>query len=93
MALRIFWMCRGVSAVDREINGLKGTVARARSAGYDLSEYTLRRAVRSGAIPCRVVGRTYLLAWSNVLRWLMCEDSSDNAPVSDCGGIRRVEVG
>lgn len=75
-----------------EISGLKGTVARAHSEGYAVSEYTLRRAVRSGAIPCRVVGRTYLLAWSNVVRWLMCEDGSDNAPVSDCGGIRRVEV-
>ena len=84
---------RQVIAVDREINNFKGTIARAQSAGYTISEYTLRRAVRSGAIPCRVVGRTYLLAWSNVVRWLMCEDGSDNAPVSDCGGIRRVEVG
>lgn len=76
--------------VNREINGLKGTIARARSEGYGVTEYTLRRAVRSGAIPCRIIGRTYLLAWSNVVRWLTCADGSDNVPVSDCGGIRRV---
>ena len=25
----------------------------------DISEYTLRRAIRSGPLPCRIVGRTY----------------------------------
>lgn len=83
---------RQVIAVNREVSGIKGTVERARSEGYDLSEYTLRRAVRSGAIPCRVVGKTYLLAWSNVVRWLLCEDGCDNAPVNNCGGIRRLGV-
>lgn len=78
--------------MNREVSGIKGTVERARAEGYALSEYTLRRAVRSGAIPCRVVGRTYLLAWSNVLRWLLCEDGGDNAPVSEGGGVRRIEV-
>ena len=79
--------------MNREVIGIKATAERARAAGYDLSEYTLRRAVRSSAVPCRVIGKKYLLSWSNVVRWIMCEDGSDNAPVSDCGGIRRVEVG
>ena len=79
----------------REIMNVQETVQRCKSEGMPVSEYTLRRAIRSGAIPCRIVGRTYLVAWSNVRRWLMCTDSADNIPaaVHDSGGIRRVEVG
>lgn len=77
-----------------EIQGITGTVKRAKAEGALVSEYTLRRAIRSGAIPCRRVGRTYLIAWPNVKRWLLCENGADNAPrvVPGVGGIRQVEV-
>ena len=38
---------------------IRDAVARARESGMDISEYTLRRAIRSGPLPCRIVGRTY----------------------------------
>lgn len=78
--------------LNREINTIKGTAERSKREGFDLSEYTLRRAVREGKIPCRIVGKTYLLAWPNVVRWLMCEDGADNVPIVENGGIRRIEV-
>lgn len=72
---------------EREILNIQETLARAEGNGFPISEYTLRRALRSGAIPCRIVGRTYLIAWSNFVKWLMCEDSSDNPDNSqDCPG-------
>lgn len=73
---------------------ISGTVARAKEEGLPVSEYTLRRALHAGAIPCRRVGRTYLVAWSNVTKWILCEDGADNAPsLTEAGGVRRLEVG
>lgn len=77
---------------DRQILTIKECAQRAKREGYNISEYTLRRAIRSGAIPCRIVGRTYLIAWDNLIRWLMCEDGADNAPEPISGGIRRLEA-
>lgn len=78
---------------EKQILTITETVIRAKQEGFPVSEYTIRRAVRSGAIPCRIVGKTYLIAWKNVLRWLLCEDGQDNVPLSaaPAGGIRRVE--
>ena len=76
-----------------DLLNIQETVARSKAEGYPVSSYTLRRAIKSGAIPCRIVGRTYLVAWSNVKRWLLCADGSDNAPrASSSNGIRPVEV-
>ena len=57
---------------------IRDAVARARESGMDISEYTLRRAIRSGQLPCRIVGRTYLISWQNILKWVNCIDSNDN---------------
>ena len=51
-----------------EIMNIQQTVQRAREEGIPLSSYTLRRAIQSKELPCRVVGRTYLIRgpmWSN----------------------------
>lgn len=86
---------RSFDNTERQILTISETVKRAKSEGYPLSEYTLRRALRSGAIPCRAVGRKYLIAWNNVVRWLLCEDGQDNEPMCTApaspAGIRRVE--
>ncbi len=63
--------------MNLDILNMKEVVARAAEQGIHLSEYTVRRAIRSGQLPCRIVGRTYLIAWENVVRWLNCVDSSD----------------
>lgn len=79
---------------EKQILTITETVTRAKQEGFTVSEYTIRRAVRSGAIPCRIVGKTYLIAWRNVRRWLLCEDGQDNLPVAaaPAGGIRYIEV-
>lgn len=51
---------------------------RAKNNGMDISEYTLRRAIKAGQIPCRIVGRTYLVSWNNLLIWATCANSCDN---------------
>ena len=72
------------------------TVERAKEAGLPVSEYTLRRLRRTGAIPHRQVGGKYLIFWPNVERYLTCSDgSADPAPDENIyqeRGIRRVIV-
>ena len=77
---------------EKSILTIKEAVERAQRRGMPVSEYTLRRAIRSGAIPCRIVGRKYLIAWPNVERWLFCADGGDNLPTQPAaaGTIRRV---
>ncbi len=72
------------------------TVARSKEAGLPVSEYTLRRLLRTGAIPHRQVGGKYLIFWPNVERYLTCSDGAAN-PAPDenalqASGIRRIEV-
>lgn len=57
-----------------EIMNIQQTVQRAKKEGIPLSAYTLRRAIQMGEIPCRVVGRTFLIPWANVVKWVYCED-------------------
>ncbi|MDO5401045.1 MAG: hypothetical protein Q4F17_08705 [Eubacteriales bacterium] len=66
-----------------DILKIRDAVARARENGMDLSEYTLRRAIRSGQLPCRIVGRTYLVSWQNLVNWVTCMDSCDNPVQSE----------
>ena len=61
-----------------EVLKIREVVKRAKSMGMDVSEYTIRRAVRAGQLPCRIVGRTYMITWSNFLNWIKCTDSADN---------------
>lgn len=61
-----------------DILKIRDAVARARENGMDISEYTLRRAIRSGQLPCRIVGRTYLISWQNLLNWVNCANGCDN---------------
>ncbi len=78
---------------QQQIMKLRELEIRARAEGYPVSSYTIRRAVRAGALPCRIVGRTYLVAWSNFLNWVTCADGADNSPrVEPVGAIRRVGV-
>ena len=49
------------------------TVERATACGINFSEYTLRRAIRTKQVPCKIIGRTYLIPWEGFLRWVSCE--------------------
>ena len=59
---------------------IRQAVDRARQEGIPVSEYTLRRWVRSGAVPVRVAGSKQLLYYPNLVRYLQCFDGCDNQP-------------
>lgn len=63
---------------NTDVLKIRDAVVRARENGMDISEYTLRRAIHSGQLPCRIVGRTYLISWQNLVNWVTCTDSCDN---------------
>ena len=73
---------------------IREAVQRAKDDGLPITEYTLRKWVRSGAIPTRKVGQKALLFYPNLVRYLQCEDGCDNAPatVAVMPGIRRVDL-
>ena len=64
---------------NTDILKIRDAVVRARENGMDISEYTLRRAIHSGQLPCRIVGRTYLISWQNIVNWVTCADSGGDA--------------
>lgn len=72
---------------NTDILKIRDAVVRARENGMDISEYTLRRAIHSGQLPCRIVGRTYLISWQNLVNWATCAESCDN-PLSSDDGIK-----
>ena len=59
--------------MDMNVMNMKQTVERAKKSGINISEYTLRRAIRMKELPCKVIGRTYLIHWDSFLRWISCE--------------------
>ena len=58
---------------NMSVMNIKQTVERANASGINISEYTLRRAIRTRQLPCKVIGRTYLIPWDGFLRWVNCE--------------------
>jgi len=72
---------------------VREAVRRAKADGLPVTEYTLRRWIKTGAIPVRSVGSKALLFYPNLVRFLQCEDGADNTPatVDVSRGIRRVE--
>lgn len=73
---------------------IREAVQRSKADGMPVSEYTLRRWIKSGAIPVRKVGQKVLLYYPNLIKYLQCEDGKDNQPaiVAENPGIRRIEI-
>ena len=71
---------------------VREAVQRAKADGLPVTEYTLRRWIKTGAVPVRSVGSKALLFYPNLVRFLQCEDGADNAPApnEETAGIRRV---
>ena len=68
---------------------------RAKAEGLPISEYTIRRLIKTGAIPARFVGPKPLVSYAALVRYFSCEDGCDNAPsaLAVGTGIRRIDVG
>ena len=73
---------------------IRESVQRARGDGMDISEYSLRHWVRTGAVPTRKVGQKALIFYPDLVRFLRCEDGADNSPATVISGpgIRRVDL-
>lgn len=72
---------------------IRETVQRAKADGLPVSEYTLRRWIRSGALPVRKVGAKALVFYPNLVQYLKCSNVSDISlqNISE-SGIRTVEL-
>ena len=73
---------------------VREAVQRAKSEGLRVSEYTLRRWLKTGAITARNIGKKVLIYYPNLVKYIQCEDDCDNAPatVAAAPGIRRVDL-
>lgn len=72
---------------------VREAVLQAKSEGYPITEYSLRGWIKSGALPVRTTGRKILVFYPNLVRFLQCEDGSDNTVQSESlPKIRRLEV-
>lgn len=71
---------------------VREAVRRCRAEELPISEYTLRRWVKNGVIPCRRIGNKVLLYFPSLAAYLRCEAGADNPPSPVViGGIRRVD--
>ena len=73
---------------------VREAVQRAKRDGLPISEHALRCWVKTGAIPARKVGQKALIFYPNLVRYLQCEDGSDNRPATAAAqnGIRRINL-
>ena len=70
---------------------IREAVARARSEGLPVSEYTLRRWVRTGAVPIRKAGVKQLLYYPQLVRFITCADGGDVQPIQAETGVRPLQ--
>lgn len=76
-----------------DVMTIREAAARAKAEGLPVSEYTLRRWIKTGAVPARNAGSKMLLFYPNLVRYLQCEDGGDNSPAAvAAASIRRVEI-
>ncbi len=72
---------------------IREAVRRSKDEGVPVSEYALRRWVKTGAIPTRQAGTKTLIYFPRLVEFLTCADGRDNAPAAlgESPGIRRVD--
>ena len=75
-----------------DINTVPKLAQRAKAEGLPISEYTIRRLIKTGAIPARFVRPKPLVSYTALVRYFSCEDGCDNAPstLAVGTGIRRI---
>ena len=72
---------------------IREAVQRAKADGLPVTEFSLRRWIKTGAIPVRSVGSKALLFYPNLVRFLQCDDGADNMPtIGSVSGIRPVDL-
>lgn len=81
--------------IQSDINTVPKLAQRAREEGLPISEYTIRRLIKTGVIPARYIGPKPVASYSAIVRYFSCEDGCDNNPATIAlgSGIRRIDVG
>ena len=69
---------------------VKEAVQRARLEGMPVSEFSLRRWIKTGAVPVRKAGNKMLLYYPRLVEFLTCADGGDIRPLQESGEIRRI---
>ena len=79
---------------EPDINTIPKLAQRAKADGLPISEYAIRRLIRTGVLPARYIGPKAVASYSALVRYFSCEDGCDNAPATQIQGegIRRIEV-
>ena len=62
---------------------IKEAVQRAKEEGLPISEFSLRRWIKIGAVPIRKAGSKMLLYYPNLVSFLTCEDGGDIPPLQE----------
>lgn len=72
---------------------IREAVRRSIDEGMPVSEYALRRWVKTGAIPTRQAGTKTLIYFPRLVEFLTCADGCDNASATmgESPGIRRAD--
>ena len=73
------YMVAQQAEISMEVLKIRELVRKANQCGMSITDYTIRRAIRQGKLPCRKLDRTYLIPWKLFVHWIMCEDDCDNA--------------
>lgn len=60
--------------ISMEVLKIRELVRKANQCGMSITDYTIRRAIKQGKLPCRKLDRTYLIPWKLFVRWILCED-------------------
>lgn len=56
-----------------QVMTIREVVDRARTEGISISEYTLRRWIKTGDVPARQAGRKTLVYYPNVVAYVTCD--------------------
>ena len=73
-----------------DVVSIREAVQRARSEGMPVSEFSLRRWIKTGAVPVRKAGNKMLLYYPRLVEFLTCADGGDIRPLQESGKIRRI---
>ena len=67
---------RGIDSTSLTIHtkvfGISSLARYASQQGYSISTYLIKKAIKDGQLPCRIVGKAYLITWENFEEWISC---------------------
>lgn len=82
--------------MSREVLTIRESVQRAQAEGLPVSEYSLRRWIKAGELPVRMIGKKALVFYPTLVSFITCENGTGDNPkpaTMEAGGIRRLGVG